>query len=375
MKVLHIITGLSTGGAETMLYKLLKNLDQSSFNCTVVSLTDYGEFGKNIEALGIKVIALNMRASLTLHRSLFQLVKIIKNNAPDVVQTWMYHADLLGGLTARLAGVSNIVWNIRNSDLDPSRTKKHTRLTVKLCALLSNWVPKKIICNSRQSTQVHQKAGYNKDRFVIIPNGFDTQIFFSDREKRKAVRKELGLGDDVFLIGLVARFDPQKNHKGFIEAAALLNDKMKSVHFLLCGKDIDINNKKLMHWIKSAGLEDNVHLLGLRTDIARLTASFDLATSSSHGEAFPNVIGEAMSCSVPCVVTDVGDSAWIVGETGKVVPSDNPQALADAWETLSMKSTDERNELGRLARKRIEDNFSIETVTKLYEQLYMKVTE
>ncbi len=356
-----------------MLYKLLKNMDQSSFDSTVISLTDYSEFGKNIETLGINVIALNMRASLTLPRSLFQLIRIIKNHHPDVVQTWMYHADLLGGCAARLVGISNIVWNIRNSDLDPARTKKLTRLTVKLCAIFSKWIPERIICNSRQSAQVHQVVGYAKDKFTIIPNGFDTQVFIKDSEIRKAIRAELALGEDVLLIGLIARFDPQKNHKGFVEAATLINNKIKNVHFLLCGKDIDHNNKQLMEWIKKADLEDNFHLLGLRTDVEKLMASLDLATSSSHGEAFPNVIGEAMACGVPCVVTDVGDSAMIVGKTGKVVEPDNPEALAKAWESLLTKPPSEREELGKQARKRIKDKFSIETIVRQYENLYREV--
>ncbi len=376
MKVLHIITGLSMGGAEMMLLKILKASDKTKFEPLVISLTDSGEIGSRIEELGVPVIALGMSSGLSGLFSIFRLVSQIKKASPNLIQTWMYHADLLGGFASRLAGYRNIVWNIRNSNLDPSKTKLHTRLTVKVCALLSHWIPEKIISNSSMSAQIHQQAGYQKDKFTIIPNGFDLQEFSSNKKTRESVRKELGFDDDTCLIGLVARFDPQKDHKGFVDAAALLKCKINNVYFLLIGKDIDSDNQQLNNWIKSLGLTDSFHLLGLRSDISRITAALDLATSSSsYGEAFPNVIGEAMACGVPCVATNVGDSGLIIGTTGKVVPPDNPQALADAWESLLLKSDVERHELGLLARKRIEENFSIEAITRQYEHLYMDLME
>ena len=374
MKVLHIITGLSMGGAEMMLLKTLKATDKNKFEPLVISLTDSGEIGSRIKELGVPVLALSMSSGVSGLLSIFRLVKQIKKASPEIIQTWMYHADLLGGLAAKLAGYRNIVWNIRNSDLDPLKTKLHTRITVKVCAFLSSWVPKKIISNSSNSALIHQQAGYQKDKFTIIPNGFDLQEFSNDKKTRESVRKELGFDEDICLIGFVARFDPQKDHKGFVEAAALLKSKVNNVHFLLIGKDIDADNQQLNNWINSVGLTDSFRLLGLRSDVSRITSAFDLATSSSsYGEAFPNVIGEAMACGIPCVVTDVGDSALIIGATGKVVPPDNPQALADAWQSLLLKSDAERHELGLIARKRIEENFSIKAITRQYEHLYMDV--
>ena len=357
-----------------MLLKILKASDKTKFEPLVISLTDSGEIGPRIEELGVSVIALGMSSGVVGLFSIFRLVGQIKKTSPDLIQTWMYHADLLGGLASKLAGYRNIVWNIRNSNLDPLKTKLHTRTTVKVCAFLSRWVPKKIISNSSNSALIHQQAGYQKDKFMIIPNGFDLEEFSSNKKTKESVRKELGIDDDTCLIGLVARFDPQKDHKGFVEAAALLKSKINNVHFLLIGKDIDADNQQLNNWINSFGIADSFRLLGLRSDVSRITSALDLATSSSsYGEAFPNVIGEAMACGIPCVVTDVGDSALIIGTTGKVVPPGNPQALADAWESLLLKSDAERHELGLFARKRIEENFSIKVITRQYEHLYMDV--
>lgn len=373
MKVLHIITGLGTGGAEMMLFKLLV-ASNKDIEHIVISLTGSGEMGKRIEQRGVPVIDLGMHSIVSGVSGFFRLVREIKKRSPDVIQTWMYHADLIGGMAAKLAGFRKIIWNIRNSDLDPEKTKLHTRLTVRACAFLSRWIPEKIICNSNRSAQIHQQAGYEKGKIVIIPNGFDLKLFLSDQTRRKDVRRESGIDENIFLIGLIARFDPQKNHKGFIDAATLLKKKVSHVHFLLCGHQVDNNNDQLIQWICSAGLVDAFHLLGPRQDIHRITAALDVATSSSsYGEAFPNVIGEAMACGVPCVVTDVGDSAWIVGDTGLVVAPDDPAALAVAWERLLLKSDDERQELGKLARKRIEENFSIETIARQYTNLYQEV--
>ncbi len=353
------------------LLKLLVSLDRESFESVVVSLTDLGEIGKRIEEEGVPVIALNMRSGVPNPMGMIKLIREIKKYKPDVVQTWMYHADLLGGLAAKLSGVKNIVWNIRNSDLDPDKTRMHTRLTVKLCAFLSHWAPKKIISNSNKAIEIHQQAGYQKDKLMIIPNGFDLNQFCPDITAKKSVYAEFEITENTYLVGLVGRFDPQKDHKGFIEAARVLKNKINNVSFLLCGSGIDSENIKLTAWIKDANLESSFYLAGMRSDIPRLTAALDVAcSSSSYGEAFPNVIGEAMACGIPCVVTDVGDSALIVGDTGKVVPPDDPKALADAFgQVLSMTDHD-KQVLAKTARKRVEDNYSIKVVVDQYAQLY-----
>lgn len=369
-KIIHVITGLDIGGAETMLYKLLSNIDRTKFEPRVLSLADIGLIGKKIEKLGISVRALGMKRGVPDPRYVFRLAVILKKEKPDIVQTWMYHADLIGGLAAKLIRNIPIVWNIRHSNLDPEGNKKTTILTAKACATLSKTIPKKIICCSEASFKVHSELGYKEEKMIVIPNGFDLEVFKPDAEARYSVRRELRIPDDVAIIGMGARFDPQKDHKNLITAARILCRSNKNIHFILCGDGITNDNKQLTKWIQEYNLQVNFHLLGRRADIARITTAFDIASSSSYGEGFPNVIGEAMACEVPCVVTNVGDSAYIVGDTGIVVPPKNPLAMAKAWEKLIKLSAEERKILGKLARKRIEDNFEISSVVNQYEALY-----
>ena len=207
---------------------------------------------------------------------------------------------------------------------------------------------------------------------VVIPNGFDLNLFKPDLEGRTLVRQELRIPEDTMLIGMVGRFDPQKDHYNFIKAAALLQKEIPDVQFLLCGDDITWENQKLSKWIDETGFHGYFHLLGRRSDISRIMTALDIA-SSSYGEGFPNVVGEAMSCGVPCVVTDVGDSALIVGDTGIVVPPKDPNALALAWKKLIEIGKDKRQKLGHNARLRIRENFNLPSVVRRYEELYKDV--
>lgn len=371
MRIAFIITGLSTGGAETMLLKLLERLDRNRFAPHVISLTTLGEIGPRIAALGIPVEAMGMQPGLPSPITFLRLVRQIRRVKPDVVHTWLYHADLLGGLAARLAGVSAIGWCIRNSNLDKDKTRFSTRAVVGLCARLSTWVPSKILSCSEEARQVHVTLGYAAEKMRVVPNGFDLARFKPDDDARSAVRAELGLAASTPLVGLIARFDPQKNHAGFFEAASMLHQQMPHVHFVLAGHGIERNNAVLMQAINKAGVLANTHLLGLRDDVPRLMAALDvLVSSSSYGEAFPNVLGEAMACGVPCAVTDVGDSADIVGDTGRVVASGDMINLAAALAELLALPPPQKTALGERARARVADHFEIGKVVSQYESFY-----
>lgn len=369
-RIAFIITGLSTGGAEMMLLKLLERLDRNRFSPQVVSLTTLGEIGSRIAALGIPVEAVGMKPGLPSPIRFFRLMSEIKRVKPDVVHTWLYHADLLGGLAARLAGVSAIGWCIRNSNLDKDKTRLATRIVVRLCASLSSWVPTKILSCSEEARRIHVALGYAAEKMQVVPNGFDLTRFKPDDAARSAVRAELGIADSTPLVGLIGRFDPQKNHAGFFAAAGVLYRQMPHVHFVLAGRSIEQNNATLMQAINKAGVLANTHLLGLRDDVPRLMAALDVLTSSSYGEAFPNVLGEAMACGVPCVVTNVGDSAYIVGDTGRVVAAGDMTAFAAALEDLLKLPPAEKAALGERARDHVAEHFRIETVTRQYEDFY-----
>jgi glycosyltransferase involved in cell wall biosynthesis len=371
MRIVFIITGLSTGGAETMLFKLLERLDRNRFSPHVISLTTLGEIGPRIAALGIPVEAMGMKPGLPSPLGFLRLVREIKRIKPDVVHTWLYHADLLGGLAARLAGVSAIGWCIRNSNLDKDKTKFSTRAVVRLCASISSWVPSQILSCSEAARQVHVALGYAAEKMRVVPNGFDLARFKQDGDARSAVRAELGIADSTPLVGLIGRFDPQKNHAGFFEAVGMLHRQMPHVHFVLAGRGIEQNNTALMQSINKAGVLANTHLLGLRGDVPRLMAALDVLTSSSsYGEAFPNVLGEAMACGVPCAVTDVGDSAYIVGDSGRVVASGDMRGLAAALETLLALPPSDKAALGERARARVAAHFEIGRVVQQYENFY-----
>ena len=359
-----------------MLYKLLSRIDKGLYGNQVVSLSDKGPMAEKIEGLGVPVQALNMPRGTPDPRGVWRLARLIRHYNPDVIQTWMYHADLIGGLAARIAGGGPVIWNIRHSNLHPKETKKSTIWTAKACALFSRRIPKKIVCCSEESRRVHADLGYAEDRMLVIPNGFDLEEFGSSRKARNSLRDELGLGQNDLLIGTIARFNPQKDHFTLIQAARQLKNQGVECFFLLCGQGLDWEHETLSSWIKKAGLEDRFFLLGPRSDISKITAALDVVClSSAYGEGFPNILGEAMACEVPCVATDVGDAAEIVGDTGRVVLPRDPQALAWAIKDLIDIGPDGRAEMGKRARQRVEEKYGLDKVVRKYEEMYRFVSE
>jgi glycosyltransferase involved in cell wall biosynthesis len=381
MRVLHISTGLNVGGAEMMLYRLLQARDPADSH-RVISLMDVGLTGQRIQRLGIEARGLGMRRAPN-PLKVVELARMISEIRPDVVQTWMYHADLIGGLAARLAGRARVVWGIHNSTLDPATTHRSTRLIVAALAGLSRFVPDAIVCVSRVAQALHVSKGYDASKFVLIPNGFDLSEFQPDEAARRETRGELGLGDEDVLIGMVARISPQKDHATFIRAAASIARRRPEVRFLLCGgpgvegaMGATADNPELARPLREAGLLDRFLLLGRRDDVPRVSRALDIAAlSSSYGEAFPLVIGEAMACGVPCVVTDVGDSGFLVADTGRVVPPRDPEAMARAWEELVDLGPEGRRRLGQAARARIEEHFGLPHVAERYAALWRRLVD
>jgi len=231
-----------------------------------------------------------------------------------------------------------------------------------------------MINNSLSSARLHERSlGYSNDRWAILPNGFELEKFVPSERARQDLRAELRLPPDSLLIGLIGRYHPMKDHSNFLKAAGILGRRDPSVHFVLAGAGVDSANVELRELAKAFGVADCLHLLGARTDAPYITAALDIAGSASYSEAFPNVIGEAMSCGVPCVVTDVGDSAWLVGDTGFFVTPRDSNALADAWTELINRGEQGRQTLGTAARSRIAGMFSIASVAAQYARLYDQV--
>ena len=373
ISVLCLITCLGCGGAEMMMYKLLSRLDRRRFTAQVISLIDLGPtpLSKKIQALGFPIRYLEMHRGRPNPLAVVRLARWLRQDPPDVIQTWMYHADLVGCLAAWLAGGIPVSWGIQNSDLNSDGSERLTSLTVRMCALLSRWLSDRIVSCSEVSRQIHTALGYAAEKILVIPNGSDLETFRPDPVARESVRKELQIPEDAPVIGLVARFHPQKDHRTFVQAARLLHHDRPDVCFALCGLDVNWQNQVLVKWIEEAGIGMRCYLLGQREDISRLTAAFDIATlSSSYGEAFPNIIGEAMSCGVPCVVTDVGDSALIVGQTGMVVPPRSPTALAEAWCKMVDLGREGRSQLGMAARRRSKEQYDLPKIVARYQNLF-----
>lgn len=373
IKVLHIITDLSSGGAEIMLCRVLSKMDSARFENEVISLTTFGEIAEEIQALGVPVRALGMKRGIPNPFPAIRLLRWIRSSKPQVVQTWMYHADLIGGLTAYFAGDVPVVWGIHHTDLDPQGNKRLTIWTAKACALMSRWVPSCAVFCSQAALLSHIQLGYEAKRMEVIPNGLDLQAFKPDPSARLSVREELGIGGEVVLIGMAARFHVLKDHHNFVQAAARVHTRFPGVHFVLFGNGITPDNTELVRWIEMAGVQACCHLLGERKDVARLFSAMDIVTSSSSSEAFPLAVGEAMACGVPCVVTNVGDSALIVDTTGRVVTPRNPDALAEAWGELIEARPGVRRRLGIAARRRVQLHFALSSVVRRYELIYAQL--
>jgi glycosyltransferase involved in cell wall biosynthesis len=373
IKVMHVITTLGPAGAETMLCRIASAMDAKRFENDVVSLTGILDQAEKMQAIGIRVRSLGMKRKMPNPLLVMRLARWIRESKPDVVHTWMYHANLVGAFAARLAGGVPVVWGIHHTALDPRIDKRRTMFVNRVCAFLSKGFPARIACCSEASLRIHRELGYAADKLEVIPNGVDLEQIKPDPAARVSVREELGIPADVLLIGLAARFHPLKDHSNFVRAAACLHQQMPEVHFLLCGLNITWQNSQLREWIERAGIRDCCHLLGVRHDMSRLFAAMDIATTASRSEAFPVVIGEAMACGTPCVVTDVGDSALIVGETGTVVPPGDPHALAEAWRKLIVAGPAVRHRLGLAARRRVQQNFALPVVVERYQAIYAKL--
>jgi len=375
-RVMHVITGLETGGAEMMLYKLLSLFDRSKIELSVVSLQDKGTIGARIDELGIPLYFLNMRRTGIPSLSIFgNIARLVRKTKPDVIQGWMYHGNIAATYASFFCGRPPVCWNIRQTLYSLSHEKNCTALMIRLGKLLSK-KPEVIVFNSSESLRQHIEFGYLEGKSLVIPNGFDTDLFSPDPHAATRLRSELNLPENSTLIGMIARYHPMKDHENFLHAASIVSKQNHRVRFVLAGKDIDNNNSKLRHIIRSLELNDKICLLGERNDMHRIYAGLDfVALSSAWGEGFPNVLGEAMSCGVPCVSTNIGDSALVTGDTGVIVLPENSHDLARGLLLMINMSDEQKRILGIRARQRVTDNFSIYSIVAQYESLYHEIKE
>ncbi|MEJ5329744.1 MAG: glycosyltransferase [Desulfobaccales bacterium] len=373
VSVVHLITSLVVGGAQMHLYKTVSRFDPRLLHNTVVSLVPPGPVGALLQEAGIPVFHLGMTKGRPNPLGLARLVTLLRRLRPQVLQTYLYHADLLGLLAGRLAGVPRIFWNLRQSVMEFERYRRTTAWTVRLSARLSRRVDL-ILANSWAGADYHRRLGYDPERLLVVPNGFDLERFRPDPEAYREVRRELGLPADHLLVGMFARFDPQKDHATFLAAAAQVAASVPQVSFLLAGTGLTWEHPAVAALVRESGLPpERLVLMGERRDIPRLAAALDVfVLSSAFGEGCANAVGEAMAAGVPCVVTEVGDSPRLVGETGLVVPPRDPEALAQAVVQLLSLEPTRRRLLGEAARARIARHFALDEIVARLTRLYLE---
>jgi glycosyltransferase involved in cell wall biosynthesis len=355
-----------------MLLRLLRALQPRGFAPEVIALTPRGALKDDFLAAGIPVTELNFKGGIAAGaRSLLQLTRLIRRRQPDLIQTWMYHGNLIGGILARLLSAAPCVWSIRHSTIDRRTTSLSTRLVVKAGAILSGVAPTAIISCSQEAIDTHASMGYYRSKMMYIPNGFDAELYRPDGEARKAVRDEFSIPFSAPVIGIFGRHHPQKNFAGFCEIAQRILSRHPETFFIAAGPGITASNSELARMIEKHRIGAHLRLAGPRRDIPRLLASLDaLVSTSLYGEAFPNVIAEAMLCGVPCVGFDVGDTKSIIGDTGYTIPLGDTEMMTDKLSLIIAAPPTQPHFAPLAVRRSVAERFSIEAVADRYAALY-----
>ncbi len=375
MKIVHVITTASNGGAQSVLADIVQGWGDDRDRHLVVSLREECPPGSRLKSSQVPLRFLSWPPGRFEWRKLTQLADIIRAEQPDVVQTWLYHADLVGSLSSILTGGRPTVWGIHHTLAEANPVSRPTGRLVRLLALLSRVLPAQIVCCSATSLETHARIGYPRKRLRLIRNGVNTEEFRPDPKARPRLLHELRLPADARLVAMFGRYHPLKDHANFVRAAARLHADLPGVHFILAGAGLDAANATLIEAVRAAGLTDWMHLLGERQDMPGLAAGVDLVTLSSSAEALPRSLLEAMSCGTPCVATNVGDVSDLIADTGIVVPAGDPIGLAEAWRRILMLPAGEFERLGRAARLRIVESYGAQAMIDAYKELYRSLAQ
>ena len=376
MRLAHVINGLDDGGAEAVLFRLCRADDANEH--LVISLQDGGKYGPLLEDIGVRVESIGMRRGRMTPRGLYVLAQHLRAMRPDIVQTWMYHSNLVGGLAARVVGVRSVVWGVHHTSLSATETAFTTRAAARLGGPASRLLVDRIAYCAQRSREVHEDLVYAADKGTVIPNGYDVDEYRPDAPRGAAWRRSVRVPDGVPLLGMVGRFDPQKDHRNLIEAVAIVARTVPRFMVALVGNGLEASNDTLRHWIADKRLDDRFLLVGRSNDVPAVMNGLDLhVLSSRFGEAFPNVVCESMACGTPNVVTDVGDAGAIVDETGWVVSPADPEAFAHAI-TLALREFGASPERWKrrcaAARDRIVRNYSLERMVEAYRKVWISAS-
>jgi glycosyltransferase involved in cell wall biosynthesis len=366
ISICFLIRQLNEGGAQRQLLTLLKGMDKAKYDISVLSFYEGGYFSEEIKEIpNIKYISLKKRGRWDVFVFLYHLNRQLRQICPDILHAYMDAPNCLSIFLKPFMPKTRMVWGVRASNMDLSRYNWLPRTVYRFECFLSRFADL-IIVNSKAGCEHAALQGFPANKMVVIPNGIDTEKF-KPGPIRARMRSEWGKKDGDILIGLIGRLDPMKDHPTFLKAASLIAKNKENVRFVCVGNGPESYKNKLIALGNKLGLTNRLLWLDFRDDISKVYNALDLVcSSSSFGEGFPNVIGEAMASGVPCVVTDVGDSPWIVGDTGVVVPPDNPKALAEGL----LKCLNKENEETSIqARLRIEKNFSLKNLVERTESV------
>jgi len=359
IQLMFLLRSLNYGGAERHVVALATSLRQRGESVAVVSLYSAGPWRKNLEAAGVPLYTLGKRWRWDLF-FFFRLIKLVQEIRPAILHGCLGTANILTVLLHPLLPHVRIVWGVQASDMDLGRYGWLDRMLYRLECALSRFADL-IIVNSHSGLDYAVGHGFPRKEMRVIPNGIDTDRFRPDLESGKQFRKDWGIGEKEHLIGLVGRLDPMKDHPTFLKAAALLTRERKDVRFLCVGDGPQSYQLRLRLISEALGLGKRLIWLSSAEDMCTIYNAMDVMTSSSSfGEGLSNAIGEAMACGVPCVVTDVGDSKWLVNKTGWVVPPGDPASLCLAWQKMLEMDAEARIELGKRARDRIVQHFGLD---------------
>ena len=364
MKILFISPDIDSGGAENVLYNLVKRKDKK--NVFLISLTNYGYYGERLKKEGYKIYALNIKKNIFSIFKLFKLYFIIVKLKPDIVHTWLYHANLLGGILSKIAGVKRIYWSIHH---DYEYSNFWMMIEMKILALLSYLIPKKIIFCSLLSQKNHLNKGYKKLISQTIENGISTSKFRPNLKSKNEIRNKFNLKDDCLFLGNISRYHPIKDHDTLLKALSILNNEKINFKCILVGEGLTFSNDHLLKKIKKFNLADKVILYGKSFEINKIMSALDLLILCSKKEAFGMVLLEAMSSGVPCLSTNVGDAKSIIGDLGWIIEPSNPDILASKIIDI-IKQKINLKDYSSLARERILNKYKLTRMIKSYKKIY-----
>lgn len=375
MNILHTITGLHVGGAETMLAKLMEADSAGLFEPTVVSMMTPGRIAERIRASGVRVATLGMAEGRISPSALIRLARTTRDIRPDIIHGWMQHGALAASMAGWCLGTQvPVIWNIRHSLVDIALEKPMSRAVLRLERAMSR-TPAAIIYNAHVSARQYEAFGFFAGRAAVIPNGFDCVRFQPCPGARGTLRRAFGIHDGPLVVAMIARHHPMKDPANLARAVAIARTGGHDIHLLMVGRGAKTPSSELRGAL-AALPADRVTLAGERHDIADWLPAVDMVSlPSAWGEGFPNIIGEAMACGLPCVATDVGDSRWIIDRHGTVVPPRDAEALGEALAEMASLSPAERRQLGAYARNRVLNHFSLPEIARQYDELHLDVIE